>query len=54
MVLLPLFSFVFKAVVTSVVFAFNANAVVTSAVFAFNDKPGTVGNAAFPPKSPAN
>ena len=35
-------------------FAFNARLVVTSEVFAFNTKPGTVGVAAVPPKSPAN
>ena len=34
--------------------AFNANEFVTSVVFAFSAKPGTVGAAAVPPKSPAN
>ena len=35
-------------------FAFNARLAVTSEVFAFDAKPGTVGDAAVPPKSPAN
>ena len=34
--------------------AFKANEFVTSVVFAFSAKPGTVGAAAVPPKSPAN
>ena len=36
------------------IFAFNARLAVTSEVFAFDVKPGTVGKAAVPPKSPAN
>ena len=34
--------------------AFNANEFVTSAVFALSAKPGTVGAAAVPPKSPVS
>ena len=34
--------------------AFKANQFVTSVVFALSAKPGTVGAAAVPPKSPAN
>ena len=36
------------------IFAFNARLAVTSEVFAFDAKPGTVGDAAVPPKSPAS
>ena len=35
-------------------FAFNARLAATFDAFAFNAKPGTIGKAAVPPKSPAN
>jgi len=43
-----------KLLVTSEVFAFKPSDVDTSEVFAFRANPGTVGEAAVPPKSPVN
>ena len=49
-----LFAFSARPLVTSEAFAFNDKAVLTSTEFAFKAKPGTVGAAALPAKSPAN
>jgi hypothetical protein len=48
------FAFRFKALLTSAEFAFRPKALVTSAELAFRANPGTVGEAAVPPKSPVN
>jgi len=48
------FAFRSNALLTSAEFAFRPKALVTSVEFAFRAKPGTVGEAAVPPKSPVN
>ena len=48
------FAFRDKELATSEAFAFNDKADVTSAASAFKANPGTVGEAAVPPKSPLN
>ena len=48
------FAFDASELETSEALAFRLSALVTSEAFAFKANPGTVGEAAVPPKSPAN